>query len=203
MDDKEYDRMLGIQTSGMREWLTQSSHYNRYEATPYQALEALFEEYELSRKDEVVDFGSGKGRLAFYIANRFRAAVVGIEMNGQLYREALENKAKFEAKGSRRDPALAQFECCRAEEYAIQPGQNRFYFFNPFSAPVFMTVVGRILLATHNREADIILYYPTEEYIEFLEMRTAFRLAKEVPVPGLFEKDENERFLVYRKEKTE
>ena len=203
MDDTEYDRILGIQTAGIREWLTQSSHYNRYEATPYQALEALFQEYELSREDEVVDFGSGKGRLAFYIANRFRAAVVGVEMNGQLYQEALENKAKYEAKRSRRDPALVQFECCRAEEYAIHTEQNRFYFFNPFSAPVFMTVVGRILQAAENREADIILYYPTDDYLEFLEMRTPFRLAKEVRVPGLFEEDQNERFLVYRKDKTE
>ncbi|MFS0575728.1 methyltransferase [Sporosarcina sp. 179-K 3D1 HS] len=197
MNDKEFDRLLGVKTAGMREWLTQSSHYNRYEATPYRALEALFQEYPLEREDEVVDFGSGKGRLAFYIADRFQAKVIGIEMNGQLYHEALDNKAKFEAKRSRH-AGFIQFERCQAEEYAIEPSQNKFYFFNPFSIQIFMTVVRRILQATRNREVDLILYYPTDDYVEFLETRTPFWRVNEVPVPGLYEEDSNERFLIFR-----
>lgn len=197
MTDKERDRLLGVKTSGMREWLTQSSHYNRYEATPYSALDALTNAYEFKQGDEVVDFGCGKGRLAFYLADRFRTSVVGIEMNGQLCQEALENKARFLAKKSRQD-VFIRFTCCRAEEYQIEPGQTKFYFFNPFSIQVFMTVVTRILRATQGQETDIILYYPTDDYIQFLLTRTPFELLEEVKVSGLYEEDSNERFLIFR-----
>ena len=85
MEERDYDRQLRIQTTGMREWQHQSSHYNRYEATPYEALNVFFTEYELQTTDSVVDFGCGKGRLAFYLHDRFQVSVTGIEMSGQLY----------------------------------------------------------------------------------------------------------------------
>ena len=72
INEKDYDRLLRIKTISTREWVNQSIHYNRYEATPYLALEALFHEYELNRTDTVVDFGCGKGRLPFYLHNRFQ-----------------------------------------------------------------------------------------------------------------------------------
>ena len=73
----------------MERW---SAQYNRYEPTPYKALDALAE-IQVSGINRVVDFGSGRGRVAFYIHNRFQLPVTGIEANCQTYEEALENKA--------------------------------------------------------------------------------------------------------------
>ena len=199
MYDKECDRSLRINTVGTREWLHQSSHYNRYEATPYKALDDFFQVYNLNNMDSVVDFGCGKGRLPFYIHNRFDVSVTGIEMSGQLYTEALENKNSYSKKIKRMN-AFIRFDCCLAEEYEIEAENNRFYFFNPFSIQIFRKVIDNILLSVekHPRSVEIILYYPTSDYIEFLEMSTPFELIKGVKVSSMYEKDPNELFLVFR-----
>ena len=74
----------------------------------------------------------------------------------------------------------------------FDPRDNRFYFFNPFSVQVFMNVVNNILLSVEavEREMDIILYYPSEDYIFFLENQTAFELKREIRLPGLMRKME-------------
>ena len=199
MNEKEYDNLLHIQTAGTLELLNQSPHYNRYEATPYEALDALFEEYEIGRLDGFVDFGCGKARVSFYVHHRFQASVTGIEMNGQLYQDAIENLVKYRRKNKRKGGAIS-FDRCLAETYKIEPSENRFYFFNPFSIQIFMNVIGNILLSVERnaRSVDVILYYPTNEYVQFMYSQTPFELVKEFQVDRLYQHDENERFLVYR-----
>lgn len=199
MDEKDYDRLLRIQTTGMREWQHQSSHYNRYEATPYEALNVFFTEYVLQKSDCVVDFGCGKGRLAFYLHDRFQVSVTGIEMSKQLYQEALENQTSYMRK-IKQPSGTIQFKLCLAEQYEVEMGDNRFYFFNPFSLQIFTKVIQSISRSVeqHPRSVDIILYYPTSDYIEFLETSTPFELVKGVKVPNLYDQNNNELFLVYR-----
>ena len=64
MEEKERDKLLGIKTVGIREWVN-NNHYNRYEATPYKALDVLFENYKFIDINRVVDFGCGRGRVSF------------------------------------------------------------------------------------------------------------------------------------------
>ncbi len=199
MDEKDYDRLLRIKTAGTLEGLSRSVHYNRYEATPYEALDELFAEYDLKKTDQVLDYGCGKGRLPFYVHHRFHVTVTGIEMNGHLYQEALENQASYMQK-MKKTGGSVHFERGLAEEYEVEQADNRFYFFNPFSIQIFMKVVDNILRSVEqqNRSVDLILYYPTTEYIHFLETSTAFALFKEVTVSDLYEQNENERFLIFR-----
>lgn len=201
MKEQDHDRLLRIKTEGIREWQHQSAHYNRYEATPYMALEALFDEYVCTTSDTFVDFGCGKGRFSFYVHHHLHLSVTGVEMNGQLYQEALENLTKYmeRAKNSR---ASIQFEHIFAEGYDIEPDDNRFYFFNPFSIQIFQKVISNILLSVEQypRSIDVILYYPTSEYIQFLEGNTTFKLVKEVRVPELYDQNNNERFVIFRYE---
>ncbi|WP_144513761.1 class I SAM-dependent methyltransferase [Bacillus sp. FJAT-22090] len=201
MKEQDHDRLLRIKTEGVREWHHQSAHYNRYEATPYMALEALFDEYDCKSTDTFVDFGCGKGRFPFYIHHHLHVSATGVEMSGQLYQEAMENLARYmeRAKKSR---ASIQFECCLAEEYSINAMENKFYFFNPFSVQVFQKVINNILLSVEHypRPVEVILYYPTSEYICFLEESTSFDLKKEVRVPELYEQNKNERFMIFRYE---
>lgn len=199
MNDTDYDRLLHIKTVGTLEIINQSAHYNRYEATPYEGLEEFFSEYQLKNTDRVVDFGSGKGRLPFYIHHRFHNSVIGIEMSNKLHREALENLEEYTQK-SKHKINLISFEKCLAQDYEIKSYDNVFYFFNPFSVQIFMKVVGNILQSVdqHERTVDLILYYPTTDYIQFLNARTTFKFIKEVKVAGLYEHNENERFLIFR-----
>jgi SAM-dependent methyltransferase len=198
MKETNYDELLNIETEGNQRGYNKSFHYHRYEPTPYHALEKLFAEYELTSSDHIVDFGCGKGRLNFFIHYLFHASVTGVEMNEKLYEEAMENKANYLIKA--KNKGEIQFQCCLAEKYEINPLDNTFYFFNPFTIPIFWKIINNILVSVEKskREVDVILYYPSEDYIYYLENHTLFELIKEIQLPGLYENNANERFLIYR-----
>lgn len=117
-------------------------------------------------------------------------------MNETFYLEALKNKQSYLNNYRNRGDRIT-FYCLLAEEYDISPNDNKFYFFNPFTVQIFMTVIKNIMISfeKHLREIDLILYYPSEDYIFFLENQTTFELIKEVNLP---ENNPNERFLVFR-----
>ena len=199
MNDEEYDLSLNIKTGEDYLRAYDSFHYHPYEPTPYQGLELLFDQYELNQSDCLVDFGCGKGRLNFYVHNRFQAKVVGIEMNERFYQNAMKNLHLYGKKRKVRQEEIT-FHCCLAEEYPIGVEDNKFYFFNPFSMVIFQKVLRRILESKEqvNREIDLILYYATGFYIDLLERETSFQLHQEIIIPDLYLRDEDERFLVYR-----
>ncbi len=198
MSEQYYERLLNIKTSGKEKLLNDSFHYNVYEPTSYESLEALSKEYYTHPQDSIVDFGCGKGRLNFYLNYFYGATVTGIEMNKYYYEEALDNKAAYLQNHKAKEDKI-NFLCCLAEEYKITPSDNKFYFFNPFSLSIFIKVLWNILesLDEHERPIDLILYYPSEDFIDYLENNTAFKLINEIKINDRYENNTNERFLIY------
>lgn len=199
MNERDYDALLNIKTVGDQRGFNDSYHYHRYEPTPYRALEILCKNYELKSSDSIVDFGCGKGRLNFYIHHFFHVSVVGIEMNELFYQEAVENQRNYMKKHKSSEDKI-HFHCCLAEEYQISLSDNRFYFFNPFSIQIFMKIINNILISVEKsvRDVELVLYYPSEDYIYFLENDTSFELKQEVTLPGFSKHNPHERFLIYR-----
>ncbi|MTH54282.1 SAM-dependent methyltransferase [Bacillus mangrovi] len=201
MKEAYYDHIMNVKTGRNQKEILQAVHYHyhRYEPTPYRALEALYETYKLDKQDRVVDFGSGKGRIIFYTHYLFGCTVTGIEMNKGLFEGALDNLERY-GKKTKRSRETIHFENILAEEYPLHPEDNRFYFFNPFSIQIFITIVNSILLSIEKspREVELVLYYPSEEYILYLENQTAFELTEEVLVPELYDANPSERFMIYR-----
>ncbi|PSL36378.1 hypothetical protein B0H99_107200 [Planomicrobium soli] len=197
MKESEYDKFLRIKTEGNQQGFNDSPHFHRYEPTPYALLDQFFSRYELDSGDRLVDFGCGKGRLNFYIHHRFSCETAGIEVNPAFYNEALENQAAYE-KGRKQASGNIRFYCCAAQDYAIAPQDNRFYFFNPFSVQIFMSVITNILRSVEEteREVKLLLFFPSEDYIDFLERRTSFERKVEI-VLAEGQKNMRERFLVY------
>ncbi|HLR52268.1 MAG TPA: class I SAM-dependent methyltransferase [Candidatus Avamphibacillus sp.] len=197
MAERKIDRTLGIKTTGIREWEEHTDFYNRYEATPYKALDKLFQKYKLTNNDQVVDFGSGRGRVSFYIHHRFNIPVTGIEMNDKTYEEALYNKAVYRQK-NKHLKAPIRFEYGLAEHYNIDAKDNRFYFFNPFSVEIFGEVVSNILKSVEQteRSVDIILYYPLPEFKKYLKKKTPFKLINKVKTHG--DHGKYGKFLIFR-----
>src|SRR5690606_23570833 len=116
--ETKYERSLRIRTAGLREW-RKKVQYHRYEATPYAALDELFKVYKIDQTDEVVDFGCGRGRVSFYIHNRFHIPVTGIEVHDLTFDEALDNKARYR-QGANHIPAPLRFEYGLAEHYKVK-----------------------------------------------------------------------------------
>lgn len=197
MGERKQDKVLGIRTVGIREWTNNIIHYNRYEATPYKALKVLAENYKFRDTDRVVDFGCGRGRVAFYLHNRFHLPVTGIEANDKTYEEALENKAIYRLK-AKHIIAPIKFKYGLAQHYKIDKRDNCFYFFNPFSVQIFKKVVYNIMRSVeeYRRTVDLILYYPICEYKDFLKTSTPFTIINKIRVPG--GSDIKEKFIIYR-----
>ncbi|GIM28350.1 methyltransferase [Clostridium polyendosporum] len=199
MDEQYYEKLFNIKTSGEQKIFNESMHYNRYEPTSYSALEILSKKYIFTAEDCIVDFGCGKGRLNFYINHFFHSTVTGIEMNTFFYKKAVDNKIDYLKKHKKKTNSI-NFLNCFAEEYNINPSDNKFYFFNPFSIQIFIKVIRNILISVeeYERTVDVILYYPSDDYIYFLENNTSFVLLDEIKLPYLYDNDPRQSFLVYR-----
>lgn len=199
MDEQYYEKLLNIKTSGEQKTFNDSLHYNRYEPTSYFVLETLFNNYRVHSTDNIIDFGCGKGRLNFYANYFYGCNVTGIEMNTFFLKESIDNKTDYISKHKNLNGNI-KFINCFAEEYKIKPEDNKFYFFNPFSVQIFIKVIGNILDSLNEayRPIDLILYYPSEDYIYYLDTFTIFSLVNEIKLPELYDKNPNERILIYR-----
>ncbi len=197
MAERKFDKKLQIQTTGLREWGKEASKYNRYEPTPYQALETLFTKYKLTQEDRVVDFGSGRGRVAFYIHNRFNIPITGIEANDRTIDEAFVNKQRYRTKRQHLDAQIT-FQFSLAEQYEVEEADTCFYFFNPFSLNIFKKVIHNILRSVqqHERKVELILYYPLPEFKSFLQEHTGFHIINKVRTHG--EHGKYGKFVIYR-----
>lgn len=198
MTDPHRDKQLHIRTQGTIEILQDNPHYNRYEATPYEVLDLLFTEHPLDRGDHLVDYGCGKGRVPFYCSDRFSCSITGVDLNARLLQEAYANLADFRQTHKKSGGSIT-FEEVKAEEYLVSPDQNVFYFFNPFSVSVFQSVIHGILqsLEAAPRYVRLLLYYPTADYMQFLDEETPFLRMDDIAIPSLSESDPDERLLVY------
>ena len=201
MDEQYYEKLLKIKTTGEQKNFNESIHYHRYEPTSYAALEALSSTYGFSSEDSIVDFGCGKGRLNFYINYFFDSSVTGVEMNNFFYKQAVDNnKSYLQIYKNKKDKI--NFSNCFAEKYNINSKDNKFYFFNPFSMQIFSKVIKNILASVeeNKRAVDVILYYPSNDYIYLLDTNSNFVLINEIKVPHLYDNDPRHKFLVYRAE---
>ena len=198
MKESKYEELLNIKTTGEELWSEKIKHNHPYQATSYDALEKLFENYIVNKDDYIVDFGCGKGRLNFYINYFFKANVTGVEMDRNYYEECLINKENYLSKNKRKSSSI-DFEYCYAQEYKIKDYENKFYFFNPFSVVIFSKIIDNILDSYYNniRKIELILYYPSQDYIYYLENSTPFTLKEEVILDYLYDSDTQERFLIY------
>lgn len=201
--NKDYDQLLSVQTKNISTQVeSQSGHDSPHEATPYPLLYTLFRAYQLTESDVFVDFGCGTGRVLFLVHHLFESSVVGIEKDEQLYKQSMQNKQRYLQNSLGKIDKIT-ITNSRAETYHIQAAENKFYFFNPFSKDVFEKVIENIVQSYERncRTIDLVFYYPWDTYVDFLTSKTPFTLFKEVKIPGLYERNTRERFLIYRLEK--
>ena len=77
MTEREWDRRLHIRSMGRED--EDGATYLPYEPTPYAVLERVAESGYIRRRDRLLDYGCGKGRVAFFMAHAVGCAAVGID----------------------------------------------------------------------------------------------------------------------------
>ena len=192
--EQEYDKILNIKTSGRDDSLSDLTNFP-YEATPYLVLERLLEYNYISKKDLLIDFGCGKGRVDFFFSSNTKCKSIGIEFSKILYDRAIKNK---ESSNLNR----VEFINIDAKDYQIPSDASRFYFFNPFSIDVLKIVLKRINESYKKTKREILLffYYPSKQYIELLNEEKGYILKDKIYNMDLFLlNDIRENILVYEK----
>ena len=116
-----WDKLLQIKTTGRDDSNADQYRYP-YEPTPYCVLERLANSGLIRKKDVVLDYGCGKGRVDFFLAYQTKANTLGIEYDERIYQGAMENR-KTAVSGAR-----TEFVLTRAEEYEIPAEVNRCFF---------------------------------------------------------------------------
>ena len=192
--ENTWDKLLQIKTTGRDDSKAGQDCYP-YEATPYPVLERLANDGLIRKKDVVLDYGCGKGRVDFFLSYQTKAKAIGIEYDERLYQSALENQKTAASR------AKTAFAAARAETYAVPEEVNRCYFFNPFSVEILRRVLARMVESYHANPREMLLffYYPSEAYLSCLREMEELEFYDEIDCRDLFPGDDpRERIVVYK-----
>ena len=192
-NEKTWDKLLQIKTTGRDDSNSDQYRYP-YEPTPYCVLERLANSGLIRKRDVVLDYGCGKGRVDFFLSYQTKADTIGIEYDERIYQTLLENQKTAVSR------TKTEFVQVRAEEYKVPSKVNRYYFFNPFSVELLQKVMARIIESYYEkpREMFLFFYYPSEEYISYLMTVDELEFYDEIDCSDLFEgNDLRERIMIF------
>lgn len=195
MDQNElqWDKLLKIRSTGRDDSNSDQYHYP-YEPTPYCVLERLANSGYIGKKNTLLDYGTGKGRVCFYLSYQTRCKSIGIEYDERIYAGASANQ--LTAVSGRRTSFVME----NAEQYPIPTDTDRCYFFNPFSVEILKTVLAKIMDSYYEnpREVQLFFYYPSDEYVGYLMAQDALMFVDEIDCRDLFPgNDPREKILIF------
>ena len=157
----DWEQYLNIDTSGRDDYFEDDDHHP-YEPTDYEVLELLLDTPYINNNDKLIDFGSGKGRVAFFLAKQYDIEICGVEFEESMYQKSLTNLKQNQYSN-------IKFIQCDARNYHISD-ETIFFFFNPFPIHVLRKVIQNIISAYYEnpRKQILIFYYPSSEYMQYL-----------------------------------
>lgn len=195
-NEAQWDKLLKVKTTGRDDSHSDQYRYP-YEPTPYCVLERLANSGLIGKKNTVLDYGTGKGRVCFYLSYQTRCRSTGIEYDERIFLGAQENQ-EHAVSGAR-----TSFVKASAENYAVPESIDRCYFFNPFSVEILQKVLARVYESFYENPREILLffYYPSDEYISYLMTEEKLMFFDEINCMDLFEgSNKREKILVFQLE---
>ena len=192
-NEVQWDRLLKIKTTGRDDSHSDQYRYP-YEQTPYCVLERLANSGWIGRKNVLVDYGTGKGRVCFFLSWQTRCRSIGIEYDERIFSAAERNRKSAASAGR------TFFVQKSAEVYEVPEEADCYYFFNPFSVEILQKVLARILDSYYAmpRKIRLFFYYPSDEYVSFLMTQDQLMFLEEIDCEDLFGgKDPREKILIF------
>ena len=121
--------------------------------------------------------------------------LIGIEYDERLYNTALVNKKNCISSNK------VEFVYCNAKDFIIPDDATKAYFFNPFSVEVLKEVIENIKKSKEvlEREFTLFFYYPSKEYLEFLNNNSQITFVEDIECYDLFQEfDPRECIKIYK-----
>lgn len=193
LSEDQWEKKLNIDTLSARHEKDDRNH-SRYEPTPYSVLERLSESGLIGQTDTLIDYGSGKGRVGFFMTHAVGCESIGVEYDPKLCAQARMNLSEY---SGRRDKV--RFVCENAENHLVK-NANCFYFFNPFSVKILFSVLGRIYDSYYEnpRKMHLFFYYALDSYLNELMNEPNLQYEGAIDCMDLFHnQDEKEKILVF------
>jgi precorrin-6B methylase 2 len=168
IDDFYYDKKLGIKTGSSvlfkifpkREGIYKDGV--QYQATPYRRLKQLIDYFQFDKNDVFMDFGSGKGRILFFVAQKELKKVIGVEANKALVEAALQNQVCLGLK--------TPVEIIHGEAASVGVREGTvFFFFNPFGLTTLTKVLNNIKESLKHNPREVQIVYCNSVYSDFLD----------------------------------
>jgi SAM-dependent methyltransferase len=175
--DRHIDKKLNIQTAETSSFQDEASLFQdgfHYYPTPYYVLEEIIGYLRPRPEDIFVDFGSGKGRVVFFMALQRLKKVIGVEINKELMDAAQENLKDFKLGNSPIEFILAD-----ASAYTIED-ENIFFLFHPFGFKTLKKIIDNIKGSLVSRPRLIHIIYFNPAYRVFLDEQDWLILKKEI-----------------------
>ena len=192
-EENEWDNILHIRTTGRDDSIADLTRYP-YEPTDYCVLERLAGSGYFSKRNTLLDYGCGKGRVDFFLAYQTKCHAIGVEYNERLYARAVQNKENALAGGR------VSLTLIDATEYAVPASVDRVFFFNPFSVDILRKVIANLLISRseHPREILLFFYYPSEFYLEYLTNLPRLTLIDLIDCHTNKDSDPREKLMIYQ-----
>lgn len=198
-NDEMWDRQLGVRTSGRDASNADTFNYP-YEPTDYCVLERVAESGLIRKRDRLIDYGCGKGRVSFFLSSQVGCKCVGVEFDERIYGRAMSNRKEGGHRGR------TEFLNMKAQDYEVPADATVCFFFNPFSVEILAKVMTRIIGSYYETPRDIRLffYYPSDEYISFLMTHERLAFCDEIDCRDLFrDNDPRNRVVVFEIDRNE
>ncbi|MBE5954472.1 MAG: class I SAM-dependent methyltransferase [Lachnospiraceae bacterium] len=192
--DIKWDILLRIRTTGWDSSNADMHHYP-YEPTDYRVLERLVESGYIGKKNVLVDYGCGKGRVDYFLSHETKCKSIGVEYDERIYNQAMDNMSHAVSKSK------VFFYHGTAEEFEPPTTVDRCYFFNPFSTEILQKVIARIKVSYFENPREILLffYYPSDYYISYLMTDDNLEFYDEIDCTDLFEEyNKRERIMIFK-----
>ncbi len=133
-----------------------------YQGASYYMLEKIFTQLrKLNAPDDIIDVGSGKGRVMVVAAHYGFTTITGIDFALALCREAENNCMVI----SRLFP-LAKWKVLHADaaDFRFRKHDHVFFFFNPFKETVMSEVIKNILQSVKECPRKIFVIYMNPQH---------------------------------------
>ncbi len=190
----QWDKLLKIKTTGRDD--TNADQYRfPYEPTPYSVLERLANSGYIRKKNVLIDYGCGKGRVSLFLSYQTRCRSIGVEYDDRIYADAEVNREN--GVSGRRTEFLKQ----GAEDFKVPSDADRMVFFNPFSVEILRKVIARVTESYYENPREILMffYYPSDEYMSFLMTVDELEFMDDIDCRDLFPgEDPREKIVIFR-----
>ena len=190
---QEWDNLLGIKTTGRDDSISDLTRFP-YEPTDYHVLEQAASTGLIGKKNTLLDYGCGKGRVSFFLSSQTKCRSIGIEYNPRLL-----ERAKLNQENAPRGHLVTLVQA-DAADFIVPQKADRAFFFNPFSVDILRRVMANLLTSCteHPRDFLLFFYYPSEFYLEYLAALPRLTLVDTIDCRSCSETDPREKLLIYQ-----